>query len=195
MLTAVERRVLLETARQALAAAVNASVASRDPVHRLPPGSLQESLGAFVTLRSLGAPADAAPRPLRGCIGTVSAASPLVETVAEMARAAALRDPRFAPLTADELDRVRIEISVLGPRRRVHGPGDLAIGRDGVELVLGSRRSVFLPQVAVEQGWDAEQLLRQLAVKAGLGPDAWRQAELSAFSAEVFGEDDQSAGG
>jgi AMMECR1 domain-containing protein len=61
--------------------------------------------------------------------------------------------------------------------------------------VLERRRAVFLPSVAVEQGWGRERLLRQLAIKAGLDPDAWRSARLFRFQALSFGEPPQPAGG
>lgn len=146
--------------------------------------------GLFVTLKSKidDSGADAAAGRLRGCIGTMSSDRPLYETVIETAPKAALGDPRFQPLTGDELDGVRISLSVLSPMSRIDNLADLVIGRDGLQLVKGARRAVFLPQVPVEQRWDSRRYLEQLALKAGLPRDGWRGAELSTFEAELFGE-------
>ena len=87
---------------------------------------------------------------------------------------------------------MRIEISALTPLRELADVRALVVGRDGVQLKNGQRQAVFLPQVASAQGWQAEQLLGQLAVKAGLEKSAWRGSELCVFQAEVFGEGTQS---
>lgn len=146
--------------------------------------------GLFVTLKAKadGSGTGGAAGRLRGCIGTMSSDRPLYETVIETAPKAALADPRFPPLTADELDGVRISLSVLSPMSRIDDPAGLVIGRDGLQLVKGARRAVFLPQVPVEQRWDSRRYLEQLALKAGLPRDGWRGAELSTFEAELFGE-------
>ncbi len=88
-----------------------------------------------------------------------------------------------------------ISVSVLTPMARVAGWREIVIGRDGVQLVRGRHRSVFLPQVAQEQRWDHRRLLTQLSLKAGLEPDGWRTGELFTFQAESFGESDQSLPG
>ena len=98
-------------------------------------------------------------------------------------------DPRFDALERKELDRVRIEISVLSPMQPVDDPETIVPGRDGVQLASGSRVAVFLPQVAKEQGWDREELLDNLSLKAGLKKGSWKQSRLSAFQATVFGEE------
>jgi len=144
---------------------------------------LEERRGAFVTLTvSRGR--------LRGCIGRVDSPWPLWETVARMARAAAFGDPRFQPLVADELDGVRIEVSALTPLIPVNHPGEIITGVHGVMVEQGVSRGLFLPQVAPEQGWDRDQLLDQVCMKAGLEPDAWRSDAVTiyVFTAEVFAE-------
>jgi len=110
--------------------------------------------------------------------------------VRENAVNAAFHDPRFPPLTADELDHVVIEISALSPLRRIEGPDDLVIGRHGVMIELGGARGLLLPQVASELGWSPVTLLEQTCRKAGLDREAWRRPDaiLEAFEAEVFGE-------
>ncbi len=127
---------------------------------------------------------------LRGCIGHILPVQPLWQDLRDNAIAAAARDPRFPPVTREELDTLRIEVSVLTRPRPVPGPEGFVPGRHGVILEVGGRRAVFLPQVAVEQGWDREATLSHLARKAGLPPDAWRRpdARFQVFEAQVFGE-------
>jgi len=146
--------------------------------------------GVFVTLKVPDPKVRTPGGRLRGCIGTMTTEGPLYETVIRMARSSALEDPRFPPLGADELDELRISVSVLTPMIKLRDPDDLVLGRDGLQLTHGPHRSVFLPQVAEEQGWDRRRYLEQLALKAGLGRDAWRDAALSTFQAESFGESD-----
>ncbi len=126
---------------------------------------------------------------LRGCVGTLSADRPLHETVAAMAVAAAVSDPRFQPLAAAELPGVCIEISRLGPLVPAQ-PEQIVVGVHGVSIRLDGRHAVFLPRVAVEQGWTREQLLREVCLKAYLPPDAWTSpdATLCVFVAEVFAD-------
>ncbi|MCP4572967.1 MAG: AmmeMemoRadiSam system protein A [bacterium] len=135
--------------------------------------------GAFVTLTSAGQ--------LRGCIGVIEGRRPLAATVVENGRAAALTDPRFPPVEESELSGLELEVSALSPLAAVVGPEEIEVGRHGVLLSAGGRRSVFLPQVAPEQGWDRDTMLTHLALKAGLGPDDWRRdAHFQVFTAEVF---------
>jgi AmmeMemoRadiSam system protein A len=179
-LDALERRSLLRAAREAIAA----QLAGRKAV--LPPlaGGLRGARGAFVTLRR------AADGELRGCVGHMEADEPLLETVADMAVAAATRDTRFESVTASELASLRIEISVLSPLAPIR-PADVEVGRHGLLLRYGDRRGVLLPQVPAEHGWDREAFLGATCEKAGLPPDTWRRpgVELLGFTATVFGED------
>jgi len=151
-----------------------------------PPGVLHRSLGAFVTFKKDGH--------LRGCIGSMVGDGPLYRTVARMARAAAFEDPRFPPVTAAEVPALELDISVLGPITRCPDPAAVRIGRHGLLVRQGFRSGVLLPQVPVEWGWDRETFLAQTCRKAGLPPDAWRDAwrdghtELYWFEAEVFGD-------
>jgi len=144
--------------------------------------ALLERRGVFVTLHRHGR--------LRGCIGDILGAAPLCEGVVANTLAAAFRDPRFTPLTADELPGLTLEISALTPPRPIADWRGIEVPRHGVLLAHGNARAVFLPQVAAEQGWDRETLLGHLSRKAGLAADAWRHgARFHIFEAEVFGED------
>ena len=106
------------------------------------PGADQPA-GVFVSLYRRGE--------LRGCIGHLDADRPLGEIVSAMAVAAARDDPRFPPLTSDELDGLEVELSVLSPCRAAHA-ADVVPGRDGVLVRRGERQGVFLPQVATAHG-------------------------------------------
>ena len=142
---------------------------------------MRKDSGAFVTLTIGGH--------LRGCIGEIPSTRPLVEVVREHAVDAGFRDPRFSPLTRDEYGRIDIEISVLTPPVPVAGYKDIVLGRDGIYLINGMRRAVYLPQVAVEQGWTLDETLTSLARKAGLSSDGWKNgATFEVFQAQVFHE-------
>jgi AmmeMemoRadiSam system protein A len=180
-LDAAERRTLLAAAREALAA----HFAGRPPA--LPPaaGALGRPGGAFVTLRR------AADGELRGCVGHMEADAPLLDTVAEMAVAAATRDVRFSRVTECDLPSLRIEISVLSPLTPI-AAADVDVGRHGLLVACGGRRGVLLPQVPGEYAWDRETFLAHTCEKAGLPRDSWKKpgVELLGFTATVFGEHD-----
>jgi AmmeMemoRadiSam system protein A len=114
---------------------------------------------------------------------------PLAEAVAARAVDAALRDPRFSPVSERELANIRVEVSALTPPRRVGTWRDIVLGRDGMTLEKDGCFAVFLPQVAPEQGWDLATTLSYLSLKAGLAADAWKDgAKFETFQAEVFHE-------
>lgn len=172
-----ERELLLRLAHSSIEAAVDERELGLSP----PSEHLAECRGAFTTLHLQGK--------LRGCIGYVFPTSPLYRTIAETARAAALDDPRFQPVSREEVMLLKVEISVLS-RLRPIVPEEIVIGKHGLVVTQGSRRGLLLPQVPVEWDWNAETFLAQTCLKAGLAPDAWRYgAELQAFTAEVFGEE------
>jgi AmmeMemoRadiSam system protein B/AmmeMemoRadiSam system protein A len=180
-LTPDDRAILLRLAREAVVAAVRGQPAPAlpDPLGE----RLSARRGAFVTLKTPDGE-------LRGCIGVIEGHSPLAEAVVANARAAALEDPRFRPVTASELAGLHIEVSALTPLRRVNGPAEIEVGRHGILLVKGRRKAVFLPQVAPEQGWDLTTTLDHLARKAGLAPGDWRnETELHIFEADITSEE------
>ena len=140
---------------------------------------LNSKCGAFVSLHKHGR--------LRGCIGHFGEDYPLHEMVAEMARAAAFEDPRFMPVTRDELDDLDIEISVLTPMRRIQSLDEFELHRHGIYIKKGYRSGTFLPQVANEVNWTKEEFVGHCSQdKAGLGWDGWRDAELYVYEAIVF---------
>ena len=141
--------------------------------------SLKEKCGAFVSLHKKGR--------LRGCLGHFGEDTPLYEIVAEMARAAAFEDPRFLPVTRDELNDLDIEISVLTPMQRIQSLDEFQLHRHGIYIRKGRRSGTFLPQVADEVNWTKEEFVGHCSQdKAGLGWDGWRDAELYVYEAIVF---------
>ena len=188
-MTTEESRTLLRLARAALRAEfgdTEALAETRRQAVNMP--GLQSCCGVFVTLKIATPGDDERAVRLRGCIGTMESRKPLHETVVEMACKAAFDDPRFPSLTEPELAEIRISVSAMTPLTPIDRPEEIVVGRDGVELSCPPHRAVFLPQVATEQRWDRETLLRQLSIKAGMLPDGWRDGTLSTFRAEVVGE-------
>ena len=181
MLSDQARAHLLGVARAAIAA--HLAKAPRPPVDPL---GLPDASGVFVTIKTRGE--------LRGCLGVLQMRHGLAEEVARCARDSATADPRFPPMTSQELGDIALEISVLGPLERVDPLGRLdeaiVIGRHGLVVEDGHRRGLLLPQVAVEWGWTREQFLRQTCRKAALPEDAWQTgAQVFRFDAEVFGDE------
>jgi AmmeMemoRadiSam system protein B/AmmeMemoRadiSam system protein A len=177
-LSATDRQRLLAFARSSIERFLTTGTA---PLARDLPLALWRRQGVFVTLRKAGQ--------LRGCVGRQVSEMPLGQLVGAMALQAAFRDRRFTPLRLDELDDVRIEISLLTPLEKIRSAEEIVPGRDGVWMYKGDRSAVFLPHVATEQGWDREQLLDRLCLKAGLPEGSWREgADLYTFRAVVFSE-------
>jgi AmmeMemoRadiSam system protein A len=141
---------------------------------------LKEPGAAFVCIHRGGE--------LRGCIGMIEARAPLWETVRRMAVEAAVGDPRFCAVAADELDKIDIEISVLTPLLRIGDPSEIEIGKHGLLIRKGFASGLLLPQVATEHNLDSEQFLKLTCRKAGLPEKAWkkRDTEIYVFSADVF---------
>ena len=126
---------------------------------------------------------------LRGCVGIVEALYPLTQAVRRAAVSAAFEDHRFPPVTLDELEALTVHVSVLGPLSP-STPEGVEVGRHGVLVRHLERTALLLPQVATEQGWDRETLLRQVCRKAGLPPDAWRHplCRVFVFETETYSE-------
>jgi AmmeMemoRadiSam system protein B/AmmeMemoRadiSam system protein A len=145
--------------------------------------------GAFVTIHKSGH--------LRGCIGNILGRGPLYLTVRDMAISSATKDPRFRPVTPQELDTIDVEVSVLSRPRLVQNADEIILGKHGVIISQGtSHQGLFLPQVATGTGWTKEEFLSQLCVqKAGLPPEAWKnpKTRIEIFTAEVFAEKDVEA--
>lgn len=177
MIRSEERHQLLALARRALEARV----------YRLPPPDpdvhVDIQTGAFVTIFRKGE--------LRGCLGHLGASLPLAPLIVQLAQAVADSDPRFERVTAQELDTIGVEISVLTQEREIVVVEEIEIGRHGLIIEQGRMRGLLLPQVATERCWDRETFLDHTCLKAGLLPGAWKRgARIFVFEAEVFGERD-----
>jgi AmmeMemoRadiSam system protein A len=185
-ITEEERKLLLSQARETIASHLE----KRKPEYPqdVPEGSsLKEPCGAFVSLHTV----EGQRRNLRGCIDRMTANLPLVETVRLMANEAAFGDPRFPPLRKDELERCHIEISALSPMMPCPDPRQVKVGVHGLYIRRGGHSGVLLPQVPVEQGWNLDEYLDYICVKAGLpqGSCDAPDTELFTFTAVVFGEE------
>jgi len=180
------RGMLLKCARSAISSVLTpASEEAGCPASA--PNSLRQPRGCFVTLTIRGR--------LRGCIGTIEPILPLPDAVMRNARSAAFHDHRFSPVTADELKKIVIEVSVLTPPRRLAFADSqdliqkLKPGKHGVIIHHYGRSAVFLPQVW-KQLPNTEQFLANLCLKCGLSAEAWRESgmEVSVYEAEHFSE-------
>ena len=180
-LTTEQKKILLSVARDTIhAKAFNNQL----PDFNFPDKIFKEKRGGFVTLHKKGE--------LRGCIGYVFAYQPLLETVIEMAEAAAFRDPRFSPIDQDEVDDLEIEISVLSPLHEIDDVKDIEIGVHGIMLENAGKTGLLLPQVAPQWGWDRIEFLERTCQKAGLPKNSWKdtQTKISIFSADIFSDND-----
>ena len=179
MLNKEQRKKLLEIVRESFGSYVTTGkrrdFSVDDPV-------LSERRGAFVTLTKNGQ--------LRGCIGRLVADKPLFQVVAGMAIEAAVKDPRFPPITQSELSDIEIEISVLSPFEKIDDVNKIKVGKHGIMIRRGFNSGLLLPQVATEYGWDRNTFLEHTCQKAGLPSDTWKDklTEIYIFSAEVFSE-------
>jgi AmmeMemoRadiSam system protein A len=185
-LTDADKKLLLTQARASIEAHLRDK--SVPPVKETSP-VLGERRGAFVSLHRQGR--------LRGCIGYLDAVKPLLETVREMAAAAAFHDPRFEPLRPEELAGLEIEISVLSPMHLIKSTDEIEVGKHGLYIVQGFCRGLLLPQVATEYKWDRLAFLQQTCCKAGLPADAWTEpaTKIYTFTADIFAEPPQRGGG
>jgi hypothetical protein len=156
------------------------------------PDKLQQRCGVFVTICDV----KQGRKSLRGCIGYPYPTTMLAQAVIECAISSATRDPRFPPLTLEDLDHTVFEVSVLTPPETLevedprHLPRRIKVGRDGLIVERGFHKGLLLPQVPVEYGWDEEDFLCQCCVKAGVPPDNWllKTTTIQTFHAIVFEE-------
>ncbi len=175
------QKILLKLARQAIQ---GYAVTSATP--KIEPGNytvLNERRGIFVTIYKDGK--------LRGCIGVHESELPLYKQVAKTAIDAAFFDRRFPKLRPEEIEDIKIELSVyLSPLVKIDNVSQYEVGKHGIIMRKGRRGATFLPHVPLEQGWDRKETLEQLCRKAGLAPGAWRDKDMEfyIYSTQVFGE-------
>ena len=143
--------------------------------------NLKKNMGAFVTLNVNGN--------LRGCVGQFTSTDPLYEIVNQMAIASAFDDTRFTPLSKEEFNKVKIEISVLGPLKKINNTSEIVLGKHGIYIKKDFRSGTMLPQVATGNHWSLEQFLGYTSRdKAGLGWDGWKNADIYIYEAVVLEE-------
>jgi len=210
MLWRYEPPDLTETQREELLALARTTIREYLETDQIPDYEpddpvLTRRSGTFVTLRQGGQ--------LRGCIGHTVADLPLYQMIQQTAVAAATKDPRFPPLTPEDLadadPSLEIEISILSPFRPVTDVTQIQVGTHGLAILKGSHQGLLLPQVPLEQGWDRETFLEELCRKAGLPSACWQEeaadidpdartdarstsaaSAIYAFTAVVFGEEE-----
>lgn len=189
MLTLEEGKFLVELARQSIETYLDKGSKPETPEV---PEKLKQSRGVFVTLRKN--------EELRGCIGRPFPTQSLVDGIIDSAINSAVGDPRFPSLEKDGLKDVSIEVSVLTPPEviEVETPRDypekVRVGEDGLIVERSGGKGLLLPQVPIEQGWDAEEFLTNTCLKAHLKPDCWlkKDVKIKKFSAQIFAEKDPS---
>ena len=189
-LTLEEGKFLVNLARQTVTAYLESGILLQ--VSDELSSKLMEPCGVFVTLNIL----HNQNKMLRGCIGLPYPTTPLAKAVIEAAISAATQDPRFPPVTPEELDQIVFEVSVLTPPDRVTAekptdyPSKIKVGRDGLIIENDYHKGLLLPQVPVELNWNNEEFLSQTAIKAGLSPDAWllNNTKIYRFQAIIFEE-------
>jgi AmmeMemoRadiSam system protein A len=150
--------------------------------------ALQNNGAAFVTINK------DPNEQLRGCIGSLQAYRPLYKDIIMNAQAAALRDPRFLPLSLEELDQIKIEVSILSEPQvlQYDDLNDLKNKvvpfQDGIVLKLRDRQATYLPQVW-EQLPQFDDFFSSLCMKANLSNDCLSQhPEISTYTVEKYKE-------
>jgi len=154
---------------------------------------LSQPCGVFVTINSI----KSREKKLRGCIGYPYPTTPLTQAVIESAINSATQDPRFYPISLDELESVVFEVSVLTPPEIIkvekpsQYPSKIKVGEDGLIVEKNVFKGLLLPQVPIEWKWDNEQFLCQCCIKAGLPPDCWllKDTKIYKFQAIIFEEE------
>lgn len=180
-----EKKILLQIARKSIEEEFG-----REPVNFNQNFSetLNQKCGVFVTLTI--------DDELRGCIGYIIGDKPLYELVYEVAKKSAFEDPRFYPLTEEELDGIEIEISVLSPPKKIHSIDEIKVGEHGLIIQKGPFHGLLLPQVATKYNWTVKEFLEHTCLKAGLSKTEWKdpQTKIEIFTADVFSEKELGGG-
>ena len=178
-LTDEDRKGLLDIARNAITEKVKNGRASDV---NLEEPKFKAHGAVFVTIKRNGM--------LRGCIGHISPITSLGKSVKQNAVAACSMDRRFPPMKEQELVDMELEISVLTPFQPLKDAKDLKVGKHGLYILKDRRAGLLLPQVATDNNWDSQTFLKQVCLKAGLPEDAWQDATLYTFEAEIISEED-----
>jgi AmmeMemoRadiSam system protein B/AmmeMemoRadiSam system protein A len=170
-----EKKELLALARKAITEYVTNG---KNPEIEIKNPKFKTDGAVFVTIKENGS--------LRGCIGHIQAIMPLYQSIIRNAVAACSSDPRFPSMKKEELKDMEIEISILSPFMPLKDVKDIQVGKHGLYIIKDSQTGILLPQVATEFGWDRNTFLEHVCTKAGLPKDAWKDAELYTFTAEIL---------
>jgi len=189
-LTPEDGEFLVKLARKAVEEYLKKGVTIKVPEDV--PARLIEHCGVFVTLNEI----KGRKKELRGCIGFPYPDTPLASAVIQSAIHSATQDPRFYPVSLEELDHIVFELSVLTPPQiiEVESPTDypskVKVGQDGLIIERGYYKGLLLPQVPVEWKWNAEEFICQCCIKAGMPPDCWllKGTKVYKFQAIIFEE-------
>lgn len=183
MFTEKEKRTLLLIARKAIKSELNGIDLYVEPYEKEFPNLANIRTGVFVTLHMNGE--------LRGCIGFIYSNNNLIKTIADAAVLAAFQDYRFLPLSKEEFDKIKIEISVLSEPQKISSYDEIVIGKHGLIVEEEGKRGLLLPQVATEYNMNLEEFLTAICRKANLSPYLWqkKQINLQVFTVEYFSED------
>lgn len=178
-ITEREKAELIERARHSISHFVTTGNHGQLPAPETN-GILSEKTGVFVSIYIDGN--------LRGCIGGFAGEQTLNEMVQRLAASSAC-DRRFKPVRIEELDKMKLEISVLSPLKKINSIDEIKPGKHGIYIKQGFSSGTFLPQVATKTGWTREEFLGHCARdKAGIGWDGWKTAEIFIYEAVVFRE-------
>ncbi len=184
MISEENGQYLVETAKKAILTYLEKNM--RIAIPEDCPEELKEDLGVFVTLNKN--------QRLRGCIGYPEPVKSLIESTIEVAIAAAFNDPRFPELKKEEFDDLDFEVTVLTLPELIEVAhpkqyfDEIKIGRDGLIIQKGYARGLLLPQVAPENGFDAEEFLEHTCMKAGISADSWmdESCDVYKFQGQIF---------
>lgn len=167
---------LIEIVKLALRSAVREG---RAPQVKVNSRELFEPWGVFVTLKENDK--------LRGCVGIVEPVKPLWMAAIDAAVSAALHDSRFPPVAPDEVEKLTVEVTVLGRLEEIISLKEIEIGRHGLVVIDGEHSGLLLPQVAAEFKWDRVKFVEATCEKAGISKDAWKEgAFVLRFDAQVI---------
>jgi len=179
--TEEETDKLFSIARRSIIAALQKKEMDRLEIKE---DNLKLKRGVFVTLNNRGK--------LRGCIGNFNPAYPLWDLVARMAASAATQDYRFSlnPVTIAEMEHIDISISVLSEMKKISSIKDIEIGKHGIWIRKGNRSGTYLPEVAVDMGWNTIEFLEHCCEeKVGLEKNSWKKnADIYIYSSQVLKE-------
>lgn len=181
-ITSEEKKILLVAARNSIASLYEKVIIEKPDYEKF--SVLKSYSGAFVTLTKH--------KQLRGCIGYIIGNQPVFDTVCEAAVQAAKSDPRFSPVSKDELKDISIEISILSEPFFLGSYDEIELGKHGLILEEKGKRGLLLPQVPIEHNMNKEDYLDAICQKSGFNKSYWREKELKlkAFTATVFSEED-----